>query len=201
MDTMHIKEIPTNKTSIWDDYVPILRSADGRETTIYLTEVFESIADYSEAVYILETARPGDKIKFIIANGGGNTAAAYYLIDGINNSKAKISCHCTGFVASAATVVAMACPTLTIADNTNFMCHNYAHNAGGSGAQIKEYVDFIDREFIRATKEEYSGFLTDEEIVLITKHDKEVWLNSEDVRERWANRQAYIKALKTKKDV
>ena len=185
-------ELPEKKTQIWDSYVPILKSKDNKKITIYLTDYFGEASEYNEACHVLQTAPKGTTITLIICNGGGNTAAAYYLIDAMNQSEATIVGHCSGFVASAATVVAMNCSNLTIADNTNFMCHNYSHNAGGSGAQVKEYVDYIDREFRRATTEEYAGFLTDAEIALIVDHDKEVWLNAEDVRTRWAARQELL---------
>jgi ATP-dependent protease ClpP protease subunit len=195
----YLIELPKKKTQIWDNYVPILRSKDGKSTTIYLTEGFGEAGEYNEACHTMQTAKKGDTITLIICNGGGSTASAYYFIDSMKQSKATIVGHCTGFVASAATVVAMACSDLTVADNTNFMCHNYAHNAGGSGAQVKEYVDYIDREFRRATTEEYTGFLTDAEIALIVDHDKEVWLNAEDVRARWTTRQEFLSTGKLSK--
>jgi len=111
METFVI-DLPKEKTTIWDLYVPILQTADARETTIYLTEGFGAASEYNEACHLLSTAKAGDKVKLIICNGGGSTAAAYFLIDAINNSKATVVGHCVGFVASAATVVAMACSDL-----------------------------------------------------------------------------------------
>jgi ATP-dependent protease ClpP protease subunit len=178
-------DLPKEHKGIWDLYVPILKTPDGRYTEIFLTEGIGDASEYNEACHLLRTAKAGDIFKLIINNGGGSTATSSMLVDAMKNSKATINGYATGFVCSAATTIMMACEALEVADNTHFMFHNYSHGAQGSGAQVKSYVDYIDEEFSKQTRIEYANFLTEEEMDLISKHDKEIWLNSKDVRERW----------------
>lgn len=184
-------DLPKNKTRIWDLYVPILKSTDGRHKTIYITEAFTSPCEYNEACHELRTALPGDTIDIIINSPGGYTGSAFMLVDAIKNSKATITAHLSGEVASAATIVTMACDDIVVADHTSFMVHNYSHGAAGTGAQVKEYVNFIDTEFTEAVKIIYAGFLTPKEMTTISKQDKEIWLNKKEVLERWNNKLAY----------
>ena len=82
----------------------------------------------------------------------------------------------------------MHCDTIEVADYSDFMIHNYSHGTQGSGAQVKEYVNFADREFTKAVKEIYKGFLTEAEMEDVSTRDKEIWLNKSEVLERWKNK-------------
>ena len=67
------------------------------------------------------------------------------------------------------------------------MAHNYYHGTEGGGSQVKNYVDFTDRELKRAFRVVYTNFLTEEEIISVTEDDKEIWLNEVETMERWKN--------------
>lgn len=183
-------ELPKDITRAWDLIVPVIRSEDGKHTDIYLTEAIGSPSDYNEACFALATAKEGDTVRLIVNNGGGWTRTAFMLIQAIKTCKATVTGYLAGYAASAATIILMSCDELEVADNSDFMAHNYSHGAEGSGAQVKEYVDFTDREFTKAVKEFYHGFLSEEEMSLISMHDKEIWLNADQVRERWAAKKA-----------
>jgi len=183
-----IIDAPKEKDSPFEDYVPIIRTSDGRNTKAFLTEGISSPAEYNELCTLLLDAKRGDKVELVINNGGGLSHSAFMIVDAMKKSKAKIHGNITGFVASAATIITMYCDTIEVAPFTSFMCHNYSHGAEGGGAQVKEYVNFTDREFTKAAAEIYANFLTEEELVDISTRDKEVWLNAEEVVERWNNK-------------
>jgi ATP-dependent protease ClpP protease subunit len=109
------------------------------------------------------------------------------LRDALLNCKAHTIAHLSGTVASAATIIALACKDLTTSPFLSFMSHNYFHGTQGTGNQVKDYVDFTDRELKRAFRTIYTNFLTEEEISLVTERDKEIWLNDVEVQERWKN--------------
>lgn len=190
--------LPKEKTTIWDNYVPILKSTDGRYKAIYITDAFTSPNEYNEACFELRTCQEGDKVDIFLNSPGGYTGSAFMLVDAMKQCKAHITGKLSGEVASAATVITMYCDDIEVADETHFMCHNYSHGTAGSGAQVKEYVNFVDKEFVTATKKIYEGFLTPKEMESISKQDKEIWLNKDEVLERWANKQAYIAQLRRK---
>ena len=179
-------DIPKDKSSVWDDYVPIIRSSDNRHTVMYLTDIIEAPCNYNEACFLLDNAKDGDVVTLILNNGGGIVDSAFMLGHSMKNSKATIHGKLSGTVASATTIITMYCDTIEVADYTSFMVHNYSHGAHGSGAQVKGYVDFTDKEFTAAAAEIYKDFLTPAELKSISTQDKEIWLNKDEVLKRWA---------------
>ena len=172
------------KHTIWDNYVSILKN--DRTTDVYLTEVIDIPSVYDEFCYVLESAYVGDTIRLHINNGGGSADSAFMIVDAMKNSKAHTIGKISGMVASASTIIAMYCDELVVADYSQLMIHNYFHGAQGTGNQVKEYVNFTDKEFTAAVKKVYAGFITPSEMDQVSKDDKELWFGAQEVRERWA---------------
>lgn len=181
-------ELPKKKTQVWDNYVPILKNKKGKKLHIYLTEQIGVPSEYNESCYELMSMPEDGEVTITINTPGGCAASAFAFVDAMRKCPAKIHGIITGSVASAGTIITMACDTIEVADHSDFMIHNYSHGTAGSGAQVKEYVNFADREFSKAVKEIYAGFITPEEMVNVSEQDKEIWLNKEEVLERWNNK-------------
>jgi ATP-dependent protease ClpP protease subunit len=181
--------------SSWDSYVPLFKSTEDKTLTIYLTEGISMPSEYNEMCHELITVPADWKVTLVLSNGGGYSHSAFMILDAMKQCKAPIHGLVKGSVASACTIITMGCDTIEVADFTEFMCHNYAHSASGTGSQVKEYVNFTDREFRKASKEIYEGFLTEEEIEDISTHDKEIWLNKEQVLSRWPNKKFRLNRL------
>jgi len=177
-------ENEVSERTVWDNPVPMI--VVGRTTTVYLTDGIGAPSMYDELIHTLGNAFDGDEFIFIINNGGGVADSAFSLIHAMNESKAMIHGKISGLVASAATIISMACDTLEVAPYSQFMIHNYFHGTQGTGSQVKEYVNFTDREFTKAVKELYIGFLSEAEMVQVSSDDKELWFGAEETEERWA---------------
>jgi len=188
IDVNEIAELVADKLGkpkkVWDNYVPIMKTDD--KITIYFTEGISLPAEYNEACYELIHAEV--PVELVINTPGGVASSAFMVCDAMAKCTQPIHGVITGSVASAGTIITMKCDTIEVADHTDFMCHNYNHGTSGSGAQVKDYVNFADREFTKAVKELYAGFLTPEEMTAISEQDKEIWLNKSEVLERWNNR-------------
>ena len=189
MEEFQIAIDQKQKHSVWDNHVPIV--TNGRVSTVYLTDYIENPSLYNEFCTLLKNAYDGDTIYLEINNGGGNANSAFMIIAAMRESKAHIVGRLSGMVASAATIISMNCDELEVAPYTQFMIHNYFHGAQGTGNQVKEYVNFTDDEFTKAVKEIYAGFITPEEMALVSKNDKELWYGADETMERWANKLAY----------
>lgn len=175
------------KDRVWDEYCPIVQSKDGRECHIFLTDNIEVPSTYNEVYFKLITAQPGDSITLHINNDGGYLNAANMLYYAMKQCKASIHGILSGTVASAATVLTMACDTIEVAPYTEFMIHNYSGGVHGKGKEAKDQMDFVNNEINAAFREYYNGFLTEDEIAdVIDDHD--IWLNSNQVLERWAKK-------------
>ena len=180
--------LPTTptKTTVWDNYVPIVQT--GRHYDVYITNEIAEPSEYSELIHTLNTAYKSDTFTLYINTPGGTLDSARAIIDSITRSQAKVHAHLTGTVASAGTLITMACDTLTVAPHTHFMIHNYSANGiSGKGSEIKDYVKFSDAELNSTFREIYKGFLTEEEMKDVID-GKDMWLNQSNVLARWENK-------------
>lgn len=180
-----LEQQKSKSDSIWEDYVPIVQQ--GNSYHVYLTDIIESPSEYNQFIYLLDNLEHYHTVHIHINNGGGVIDSGFMIRDAVLKCKATTVAHLSGTVASAATVITLACDKLVTSPFLSFMAHNYFHGVQGTGNQVKDYVDFTDRELKRAFKLIYNNFLTEEEIQLVTERDKEVWLNELEVEERWEN--------------
>ena len=180
-------ELPKDKINVFDNYVPIVQSKDGRTVHVYLTNNIDIPERYNELCFLLSLAQRGDVFHIHINNHGGYIASANMIYYAMINSKAKIIGHLAGDVASAATVLTMACDDIKVAPYTQFMIHNYSGGVQGKGKEAKDQMDFVNNEINESFRDYYLGFLTEEEIADVIE-DHDIWLNSHQVMERWNNR-------------
>lgn len=175
----------SRERSKWDEYVPIVKV--GEHTDIYLTAAVEAPEEYNELCYILEHAYVSETITLHINNGGGYIDSGFMIIDALKRSKASTTAKLSGTVASAATIIALACDNVDIADHTAFMIHNYSGGVQGKGNEMKAQMDFTHAGLKSAFKVIYGGFLTEDEMEDVIA-DRDMWLTKKEVEKRWKAR-------------
>lgn len=176
--------------SPWDKVVPIINNR--HHTDVYLTDGIEEPAEYNEFCHVLRHAEKGDTVSVYINTPGGIIDSAFMMIDAMKNSKAKVTAHLSGTVASAGTIIALAADSLVVADHTSFMIHNYSGGMGGKGHEMKARQEFVDSSLNTAFKAFYTGFLTDTEIANVID-GKDMWMGKDDVLRRWDDRKTYLR--------
>jgi len=191
---MDLTEIlgPTKKPKgKWSKYVPIIKKDN--ITDIYLTEEIADAAEYNEACHTIRNAVAGDIINLHLNNGGGMLDSAFYLVNAIKDSPATITAHLSGTVASASTIIALACKNVVPQPYCTFMIHNYSMGSGYSkGHELKQRQTYMDKHNVDTFNEFYRGFLTDEEITLMIE-GRDYWMNAAEVSRRLVDRDAAIK--------
>lgn len=175
----------TNTNSIWSNYVPII--SDRNHTTAYLTDVIQEPCEYNELCFKLNSASPAEVFTLVINTPGGTLDSATMIIDAIKNTKAKTIAKISGTVASAGTIITLACDEITIADHTAFMIHNYSGHVAGKGNEIKAHQEFVDANLNNSFTSFYDGFLTSTEIKKVID-GKDYWMNKDEVIARLAAR-------------
>lgn len=126
-----IFELPKDVTRIWDLQVPIIETDSTIEA--YLADEIIEPYEYNELCYVL-THTSADKTVYLnITTPGGILDSAFKIIDAIQQSNAKVIARLSGTVASAGTVIALACDDLIVADHTAWMSHNYSGGSAGKG--------------------------------------------------------------------
>ena len=170
------------KHSVWDEYVPIIQS--GNHIDVYITEGIDVPSHYNQLCHILAHAYPSDTVTLHINNGGGYIDSGFMIIDAIRNTKAKVTAKLTGTIASAATIITLACDKIVLSKHISFMIHNYSGGAQGKGHEMKAQMEFTDAELNEAFAEIYGGFLTENEMELVIA-GKDFWMGQVEVQDRW----------------
>lgn len=124
-------DIPQPKHSIWDNYVPI--KEDRNTFHVYINDVIEGASTYNELYYKLRTASENDTFELYICTPGGLLDAALTLVNELKLTKAHTRAHISGTVASAGTIITLACKEVVVAPHTAFMIHNYSGGLHGKG--------------------------------------------------------------------
>ena len=175
-------DLPKNATRIWDVYVPIVHTDNG--FTAYLTNQIADPEEYNELCFLLNNATPDQEIELVLNTPGGMLDSALMIMDAIKNCKATVKVRLTGTVASAGTIIALACNKLEAAPHLSFMIHNYSGGVVGKAHEIKSQQDFTEKNLTSAFKSFYDGFLTPREMKKVIKGE-DMWMNQEEVLKRW----------------
>lgn len=181
------KLLQQSPTSEWDKVVPII--TEKHHTDAYITDGIEEPASYNELCHLLKSAVRGDTVTLHLNTPGGMVDSAFMINDAIKASKAKVTAHLTGTVASAGTLITMACDNIIVSDHLSFMIHNYSAGMIGKGHEMKARQEFMDSSLNEAFKAFYRGFLSEEEMQSVID-GKDMWIGSAEVTTRWANKVA-----------
>ena len=175
-------EVPKKTWSIWEDHIPI--SKNGREIDVYITAEIVNPIEYNELCHLLRNATSKETIRLHINTPGGRLDSTTMIIDAISASDAYIIGVLSGNVASAGTMIALACDELECSSYLEFMIHYFSGGTGGKGNEIKAHSNFIDKHMPMIFKKMYAGFLTNKEIEDMIE-GKDIWLNGDEVLERF----------------
>ena len=125
---------------------------------------------------------------------GGELFTAIQFMNVIKNCAATMMVDVEGACMSAATMIMLAGQDIGIADNSMFMFHNYSGAAIGKGGEM--YDNIIHERLWSETllRDVYDGFLEEDEIKQILDN-KDIWMDSEQVRSRLEQRISVKKDL------
>lgn len=183
-------QLPDEATRIWDLQVPIIENKDDRVLSIYLRDTIDEPSIYNEMCYMLDNAKQGSTAHLYLNTPGGIVDTAFMIADVIKRSKAKVIAHLAGTVASAGTLITMACDDIVVAPFTSFMIHNYSGGAVGKGHELKARQNFVDKQLNEAFESFYLGFLTKEEMSQVID-GTDFWMGASEIQERWNNHLSY----------
>lgn len=180
-------QLPTNKPdSVWNNDVPIVQV--GNTTHCYLTTDIGAPYMYDELCHTLLQAQPHESITLHINTGGGDLDSAVRIHDAITRCKACVTADLSGTVASAGTMITMACDDLRIAPHTAFMVHYYSAGLHGKGNELRQQQEFMERSLDNLMYSVYDKFLSPEEIELSIE-GTDYWFDSSEVLARWNYKQ------------
>jgi len=183
VDLVFKEEKPKDILSEWDKCVPIVVNDD--VVTVYMNEEVYEVDVYNELCYMLEHTQ-ARQVRLCMNNGGGGGADPMKsIVHSMSKCTAELVGVLSGTVASAATMIALHCDKLEIADYTGWLTHYYSSGLNGKGNEIKAQHDFESVEIPKMFKKIHKGFLTPAEISRVI-NGKDIWLNKDQVLERFA---------------
>lgn len=180
-------ELPKDVTRIWELPVPYISTEN--ETHAYITEEIGAPSEYDELCYLLRSAPKGHTFHLHINTPGGVIDSALAITAAIKASQAHIIGHLAGTVASAGTMISMACNELIIEPHLSFLIHNYSGGIHGKGGELKARQAHDEQVLKDVFEDFYTNFLTPEEIAEVIE-DKDMWMGTAEVQRRWNNKHA-----------
>lgn len=171
------------------DYLLIVTEniKNGVRYTVCFDKLITSPDVYSALVHLLRSAKESDEFVFHIITEGGDFNTATMLYDAIRTTKAHTTALCYGYIGSSATVIALACKTVTPSELTVFHIHEVETGlAGIKSSELAALADFFTNFNKTAFTSIYKRLLTKEEITLVLSGTG-ILLSSEDVINRMDN--------------
>lgn len=182
LEFMLFKEEKSDIQSEWDKLCPII--AKGKVVTIFLNDEIHEPGAYNELCYTLENT-VADEVRLYMNNGGGQLDAMLGIIASMKRCNCEITGVLSGTIASAATMIALKCDKLEVAEHTAFMIHSASGGTSGKSHETKAYMEFNDKNLKEIFSAIYKGFLTEGEIKKVLD-GKDMWMNKDEVIERFA---------------
>lgn len=190
---------PTNKTSATNDddldgpnLLPyVKRSFAISQVNICLDEAIVEPKYYRAVISELQTLGEHDTVNVTFATNGGSAAGMVCLIEAFRNTSATVSGAIIGDCHSAGSILAMNCDQIYVAPYASMMIHNISYGYEGKDADVMGMVSHTSAWSKKLIKETYEGFLSESEIIEVLS-GKELWLDSDQIKERFEKRQKYV---------
>lgn len=150
---------------------------------IYLDEEIKDPTYYRHAFQVLRSSQRGDLVRIFISSPGGNLNSALIFKNCIENCEADVVAIIEAEAYSAASLIALSCPSIEVKPYATMMLHSASFGSGGSVQNVRDHVEFTGRHAETLMEEVYKGFISDEEL-LDLKKGRELWFDYKEIGER-----------------
>ena len=179
-----------------------------RSIKVYLDEGIREAKYYRNVLQSMDTLNEDDLVLFSINSYGGQLDGAVALINAIESTQADVHCSIEGIAASAASMIALAAPSLSVAPYATMMVHCATFGAFGKQSDVMSHASFVDKQVRTLMNKAYRDFLTDKELEEMFV-GKEFWFDADEIVLRLEKRcamqdkrdKALLKAQSIKKKI
>lgn len=167
-----------------DEIFLLSNEEDPNHHQIYLNgSINESIEAYLPVLHVLTNASEDTEIEFYINCYGGSVFTACTLLTAMRKSKAKITTHAAGIVASAATYIFLQGDELIFEPYSQFLFHSTSCVFDGRLLDIKEQLDAVEKQEDVLNLIYYKNLLLAQEIQSF-KNKSEIYMLGAEVEQR-----------------
>lgn len=150
----------------------------------YFYDDISETKDYCDLIYNLDHASPNDNIHLHLATGGGNMEAAIVIVHAIMRTQANVTAYAEAGVASAGTIIMLACHRIYVYPHAHFLFHDGSLTSPGMKfsenlAQAQAIVDV----YAKLAHSIYQPFFTEDEVNDILR-GLDCYVSSEEMEQR-----------------
>jgi ATP-dependent protease ClpP protease subunit len=167
---------------------------EGGVYTFELDDTFEHSSQFYSVINCLDNASEADVIVLRINSAGGSLDAVAPLLLSMRHAECNIHAELVGSVCSAATFVALEADSVSFDEFVSFMVHNVTYGSYGAGHNVLAQVEHVQKLSEKLINHHYKYFLTESEITEVL-NGRTMWMDSEELTERFTKRLEAIKAL------
>jgi ATP-dependent protease ClpP protease subunit len=165
-------------------YLPYFESVKtNRCIKVFLDENIREAKYYRTVLQGLDSLGEGDLILLNINSYGGQLDGAIAIINAIENTEADVHASIEGVAASAASLIALAAPSISVSPYATMMVHSATFGAFGKQSDVISHASFVDKQVRNLMGSVYKDFLTDKELEEVIM-GKEMWFDAEEIVRR-----------------
>lgn len=150
---------------------------------VYLDENIREAKYYRSWLQSVDSLGEGDLILININSYGGQLDGAIAIINAIQDTEADVHASIEGVAASAASLIALAAPSISVSPYATMMVHSATFGAFGKQSDVISHASFVDKQVRTLMSSVYKDFLTDKELEEVIM-GKEMWFDSEEIVRR-----------------
>jgi len=149
---------------------------------------------YRPLLETIYTADEADTVILRIDSYGGHVDGALAIVDALENTDAQVHCYVSGMCASAATIIALSCPSLSVSPRSRWMIHQGSFGSGGKVGDVMNHTLFVDQHLKSIMAECYGGFLSTQELNEVFM-GRDIYMQYDEVMQRLEKRRKYLDKL------
>lgn len=165
-------------------YLPYFESSKTNHCVkVPLDENIREAKYYRTVLQRIDSLGEGDLILLKINSYGGQLDGAIAIINAIENTDADVHASIEGVAASAASLIALAAPSISVSPYATMMVHAATFGAFGKQSDVISHASFVDKQVRNLMGSVYKDFLTDKELEEVIM-GKELWFDAEEIVRR-----------------
>lgn len=165
-------------------YLPYFESTKvNRCIKVHLDENIREAKYYRTVLQGIESLGEGDVVILNINSYGGHLDGAIAIINAIENTEAEVHASIEGVAASAASLIALAAPSISVSPYATMMVHSATFGAFGKQSDVISHASFVDKQVRNLMGSVYKDFLSDKELEEVIM-GKELWFDAEEIVRR-----------------
>lgn len=165
-------------------YLPYFESTRvNRCIKVHLDENIKEPRYYRTVLQGIDSLGEGDVVLLSINSYGGQLDGAIAIINAIQNTDADVHASIEGVAASAASLIALAAPSISVSPYATMMVHSATFGAFGKQSDVISHASFVDKQVRGLMNSVYKDFLTDKELEEVIM-GKELWFDAEEIVRR-----------------